>query len=122
MAATFLTFNCNGLRKSSKQVSLRATIQNLRPSFFFLQDTHLLPEEKIIIHKDYKSFFSGFSKQSAGVSIHIHNQTQLSHLNTITDPNGRYLITTAKYKRQTLLLCNVYAPNVPSERRTFMKK
>ena len=102
---------------------METTIQHIKPEIIFLQETHILENENLIKIKKYNKIYqSGTSKRSAGTAILIHDKIQLSYINTIQDTNGHYTIVTAKTQNKTILLCNIYAPNIPSLRKTFFKK
>ena len=56
--------------------------------------------------------FSAGSSKSRGVAILINKGLQFGLRKEVKDEEGRIIIILAEIQRQTLILANIYAPNV----------
>ena len=59
----------------------------------------------------YKSLFSTFSSNKAGVGILFNNNFDLQIMKSYIDSSGRYIICEFKSNEKIITLANIYAPN-----------
>ena len=121
----FLSINCNGLlHNPSKVQSLSHNFHSQCIDFLFLQETHVynLSTAKYFESKFAgKAFWSFGSNRSSGVGIIISNKISYIIDYFKFDCDGRFIILDVTVNGNKIRLINVYAPNNPCGRVTFLK-
>ena len=109
----FLSWNVKGLGHQIKRSKVLSHLKHLKADIAFIQETHMRPKDHMRLRKSWVNqiFHSNFNSKSRGVAILVHKRIQFIPTNTISDPNGRYLIITGSLFQTPVLLVNVYAPN-----------
>ena len=117
------TQNCKGLQLDrSKTDCLKILLDKEKIDILFLQETHVdtLKLGKHIENKlDGKMFWSFGASNARGVGIYLSKFLEFHVHKFITDPFGRFLIVDATIEGHDFRIINIYAPNYPSERKTF---
>ena len=123
MALSCVSLNVNGMRDSCKRNIL---YQWLRDFFFdicLLQETHCSSQEDVNAwSKEWKgkAFWSPGTIMSRGVAILIKSNLDLNIVKSDRDPNSRYSNIDIKINNSLYSIVNIYAPNNPKSRKTFL--
>lgn len=129
MANTNITFqictlNVNGLAGAAKAKLLLTQLSNLRSiSIFALQETH----RATVHNRDFDVFVSPGSARSRGCTFLVRKQFLINHNlrvdNFKPDIDGRMSVISLKslspQNKLHIKVVNIYAPNLPSERKSF---
>jgi len=110
----FTSWNVRGLNKTVKLKQVLNRIRQMKAKIVFLRETHLAPEDVVMVRKRWPGqvFSASFNSYSRGVLILIHNSIPLQIINTIEDRLGRHIIIQADILSVRLNLVNVYGPNM----------
>ena len=108
-----ISWNVKGLNQVTKRKRVLSHLQHLRVGVAFLQETHLPNRDQSKIHKEWagQMFHSQFNCKARGVAILIHKKIPFIVSNTISDPNGRYVMVVGELFQLRLVLVNIYGPN-----------
>ena len=115
--------NVNGFRNQYKQQIILSRLKQLQFDIVFLQETHVI---NIIEANKFnklwkgKAIWSFGSNISRGVGILFNPTMNMSIENTHYDYEGHIIYADIILAGVKLRLINVYAPNIPSERLTFL--
>ena len=60
----------------------------------------------------YTGFFSVLTSSKLGVTILFNNNFSLKILRQLCNKEGRYIIVDLEVGELTLMICNIYAPNI----------
>ena len=118
------SINVNGFRNKYKQQIILSRLQQLHFDIVFLQETHvtnIIEAKKFIKLWKGKAMWSFGSNKSRGVGILFNPTLNMTLENTHYDYEGRVIYADIILAGVKLRLINVYAPNIHSERRTFLK-
>lgn len=112
-AVRFTSFNVKGLNGPIKRARIFAHLKKLNTDIAFLQETHLRITDQARLRKSWvgQVFHSNFNVKARGTAIIIHKKIQFTASNTISDPQGRFIMVSGFLFHTPVLLVNVYAPN-----------
>ena len=118
---SLLTLNVNGMRDSQKRSRIFQFCKSLGVDFALLQETHIVNQDEV--HTWSFEWGGGLhasfgSTSSCGTILVSPRWTSLVG-KVDSDHEGRLVCVTIKHPSGSFLLCNVYAPNRPSDRRDF---
>ncbi|KAJ8029704.1 hypothetical protein HOLleu_29164 [Holothuria leucospilota] len=126
MILRIATFNVNGLhdkRKFSKVIQGCKII--IDADILLLQETFLSTPLEYELLKDQWGdefvFSPSVSSHSGGVCIAFRDRLSGSIFDLKYDSNGRFVAVLCTIKGYSFRVCNVYAPNVQSDRHVFFK-
>lgn len=107
-------WNVNGLGSAIKREKILRHLKAKNQHIVFLQETHMSTQESSKLCRDWVGHvsFSAGSTKSRGVAILINKRLQFKVRKEVKDDEGRVIIILAEIQRQTLILANIYAPNV----------
>ena len=110
---TVASLNVRGLRNSAKRRDIFNWLRSKKLAIYLLQETHCSEEMSHFWAAEwgYKSLFSTFSSNKAGVGILFNNNFDLQIMKSYIDSSGRYIICEFKSNGKFITLANVYAPN-----------
>ena len=119
---SLMTLNVNGMRDSRKRSRIFQFCKSLGVDFVFLQETHIVNEDDV--HTWSFEWGGGLhasfgSSTSCGSVILVSPRWTPLVGKVDSDHEGRLVCITIKHPSGNLFLCNVYAPNRPSDRRDF---
>ena len=109
-----LSANVRGLRQYFKRIDFFEYCKSFDPDIMCLQETHLTQKDQNMLLKEWniEYILAGDSTNSRGVAILINNTFEYSLKQSITDPQGRYIILELELiNLRTIFLINVYGPN-----------
>ena len=111
------TWNVNVLGHPIKKRKVITFLKRKKYDIVFLQETHLSPQEAEKFGKIWGGhvFFSAGSSKSRGVIILVNKHLQFKCLKQFKDKLGRVIIVLAEIQGQSLMLANIYAPNVDDQ-------
>lgn len=109
----FTSLNCKGLNNPIKRSKIFHHLKHLGAHIIFLQETHLKSSDHLKLKKGWigQIYNSSFSGKSRGAAILFHKSIPFIHSNTISDPNGRFIVVSGHIYNTPVVLANVYAPN-----------
>ena len=119
---SLLTLNVNGMRDSQKRSRIFQFCKSLGVDFALLQETHIVNQDEV--HTWSFEWGGGLhasfgSTSSCGTVILVSPRWTSLVGKVDSDHEGRLVCITIKHPSGSFLLCNVYAPNRPSDRRDF---
>ena len=119
---SLLTLNVNGMRDSQKRSRIFQFCKSLGVDFALLQETHIVNQDEV--HTWSFEWGGGLhasfgSTSSCGTVILVSPRWTSLVGKVDSDHEGRLVCVTIKHPSGSFLLCNVYAPNRPSDRRDF---
>ncbi|KAJ8048947.1 hypothetical protein HOLleu_01465 [Holothuria leucospilota] len=123
----FCTFNVNGLRDDLKRRRVLQFLKLFEFDIIFLQELHFNCNDDVLkFQREWggRVFVSTSpSAHSAGVGIAFNPNFVCTVSQSRQDQEGRLISILIHHGKSNskLRLCNVYAPNVPSSRRTFFQ-
>lgn len=108
-----ISWNVKGVNYNVKRKKVLSHLQHLEVGIAMLQETHLRNKDHVRIHRDWvgQVFHSKFDSKSRGAAILIHKNIHFNATNTISDPNGRYVMVVGKLFKLPVILVSIYAPN-----------
>lgn len=109
----FITWNVKGMNGPNKRAKIFSHLKNLNSEIIFLQETHLKIADKVRLRKNWvgQSFHSNFNIKARGAAILIHKKILFTPSQTISDPQGRFVITSGSLFNTPVGLASIYAPN-----------
>lgn len=119
--ASFLTLNINGLRDPNKRLSFLQWLSRLSVDFVCLQETHILSCvecEAWFSSYGFMTFASPGSVHSCGTVILYRPKFELT--NSVSDPDGRFVLAHFKHREICFGVASIYAPNRNPERNDFL--
>ena len=114
MGLMLMSWNVRGLNNVVKRKKVLTFIKSKRCDIVFMQETHLLLQESKKLCKDWVGFVGAAcgSSNSRGVATLISKHLQFKCLKESKDDEGRILLILSEIQGNTVILANVYAPNV----------
>ena len=122
-ALRLVTWNVNGAGSREKRLKIFYQLKRLQADVVLLQETHR-PATAIDELKtaEFPNVFAAcYNSRQRGVAILLHKNVTFTVLNTVIDPEGRYLIIKLSIFNKKLCIASIYGPNVddPSFFHTF---
>ena len=118
------SINVNGFRDNFKRKIILSRLKEFSFDIVFLQETHItniIECKKFTKLWDGKVIMSFGSNRSRGVGIMFSRQVNMQLESYNYDHEGRILCADITLANTKLRLINIYAPNIASERRLFIK-
>ena len=122
MSLNLLSLNVNGLRDNRKRQTLFHWIKSKNVDICLLQETHVENvNEMNMWTKQWggKAFWSAGTQASRGVACLVKCGLDINFSKVEKDTDGSYLRLDFKIDELNISLINVYAPNVPADRKNF---
>ena len=106
-------FNCRGIQDFVKRRKVFHYLRSIDSDIIFLQEVHSSVTDESIWKQQWgeNAWFSNHTSNSRGVAISIRKHILVVFNSLFSDPNGRYLIISAKINDVPLILVNLYGPN-----------
>ena len=113
MALTIASLNVRGLRDNAKRRDVFNWLRRKQFSIYMLQEVHCIEKSNDLRAAEwgYKTIFSTYSSNKAGVCILFNNNFNLQIQRLFVDPPGRFIICDIKANERCFTLGNIYAPN-----------
>ena len=117
------TFNVNGLGDRVKRRSIFNNIRDKKYDICLLQETHSSPKTCQMWTNEWggTSYFAHGTTNSCGVAILFKRNLAVNILETIIDPEGRFLIQKIVFEDTEIVLGNMYAPTQDKEYEQIVK-
>uniref|UniRef100_A0A3B4VKF1 exodeoxyribonuclease III n=1 Tax=Seriola dumerili TaxID=41447 RepID=A0A3B4VKF1_SERDU len=112
-AVRFTSWNVKGMRGPVKRAKFFAHLKKLKTEIAFLQETHLVTADHMKLRKPWvgQLYHSQFNTKARGTAILICKNVQFSLKESISDPQGRFVIVTGSLFNMQVALACIYAPN-----------
>ncbi len=112
-AVCFTSWNVKGMRGPVKRAKIFAHLKKLKTEIAFLQETHLVTADHMKLKKPWvgQLYHSQFNTKARGTAILIHKNVQFTPKESISDPQGRFVIVTGSLFNIQVTLACIYAPN-----------
>lgn len=109
----FITWNVKGMNGPNKRSKIFSHLKKLKAEIIFLQETHLKVADQVRLRKNWvgQSFHSNFNTRARGTAILIHKKVVFTPSQTISDPQGRFVIVSGSLFNTPVVLASIYAPN-----------
>ena len=109
----FVTWNVKGMNGPNKRARIFSHLKRLKAEIVFLQETHLNIADTFRLRKNWvgQSFHSNFNTKARGAAILIHKKILFTPSQTISDPQGWFVIVSGSLFNTPVVLVSVYAPN-----------
>ena len=123
--ARIFSINCNGLRGTNRVEFLKDKINKFRIDICFIQETYIgnVKAAKLIESKlGGKVYWSFTNNRGKGVGIFIRRDFECAVNKFYSDMLGRFIYVDVNIDGFDFRLVNVYAPNVPRERKDFFNE
>lgn len=110
----FISWNVKGLNHPVKRNKVFSHLKKLRAGVAFLQETHLHDSDHWRLGKCWAGqfFHSNFKGKARGAAILVDRNIPFEPSNITADKFGRFIIVSGKLHNKSVVLANVYAPNV----------
>lgn len=107
-----ISWNLKGVNQTVKRNKVMSHLKLLGGDIFFLQVTHLRSSDVNRINRPWLGhmFHSKFPCRARGAAILINKNVPFVFLNSIEDPNGRFVIITGRLYDLPVVMACVYAP------------
>lgn len=118
------SLNCNGLRDQNKVQLVKHLIDREKIDVLFLQETHIDTlnfGRKVACKLGGHVFWSFGQPRGRGVAIFVSKTVNLKVQRFVCDPFGRFILLDVNIDGKSVRFFNVYAPNIPAQRRQFYK-
>lgn len=112
-SVNFTNWNVKGLNHPIKRTKVLAHLKLLKTDIAFITETHMRRSDHVSLRRGWvgQVYHSTFQSRARGAGILINKSVSFVASETISDPNGRFVIVVGKlYSRPVILAC-VYAPN-----------
>ena len=119
-----LTLNVQRVRDKNKQARLFQWSKQQKANILFLQETHIMKDIQHSFHRQFNGtvLHSPGTSNSRGVTVLIHSSISHKVINSHCDTLGNSMILIVEINEQGYSLINVYEPNNPKDRGSFIKQ
>lgn len=109
----FVTWNIRGIGSQAKRLKVLNHINKLQADICLLQETHTSESDchKLRTPQFNQIFSAHFNSRQRGVAILIHKNISFINNNTITDPEGRFIIINITIHNTPTTIACIYGPN-----------
>ena len=106
--------NVRGMGTQLKRQKVFEHLNKLQADIVLLQETHTSTTAHHTLTTSHfpHTFSACYNSRQRGVAILIRNKIQFSCNDTITDPEGRFIIIQISLKNIEFCIANVYGPNI----------
>ncbi len=113
-ALRFVTWNVNGAGSKEKKLKIFSQLKKLQADVVLLQETHrpATATDQLKTTEFPNVFTACYNSRQRGVAILIHKNVNFTVLNTVIDPEGRFLIIKLSIFDKKLCIVSIYGPNV----------
>uniref|UniRef100_A0A8C5HQA3 Reverse transcriptase domain-containing protein n=1 Tax=Gouania willdenowi TaxID=441366 RepID=A0A8C5HQA3_GOUWI len=110
---TVTSWNVRGIRSQAKKIKIFDYVSRLNADIVFFQETHLLKsEEKSLTDSNFNKIYNScFNSRQRGVSVLLNKRLPVNIINSVIDPEGRYIIIKVVIYNKCFTILNLYAPN-----------
>lgn len=118
----YITWNIRGLNDYQKSRLVHAYLTRKSVDICLLQETHLTnsTNNRLRSNRWGQVYSATYSNYSGGVAILIKRGIPWTHIKTVTDPEGRYILALGTIYHKQYIIANTYGPN--SVDPTFFQK
>uniref|UniRef100_A0A669DGZ9 Reverse transcriptase domain-containing protein n=1 Tax=Oreochromis niloticus TaxID=8128 RepID=A0A669DGZ9_ORENI len=110
----FVSWNVHGAGSREKRLKILNQLKKLQADVVLLQETHMpVTGLNKLKTPEFPNVFSAcYNSRQRGVAILIHKNINFTVLDTVIDPEGRFLIVKLSILNQKLGIVSIYGPNV----------
>ena len=118
------SLNVRGLQDNNKRKRIFQTLRNSKFDIILLQETHSTDEDVVLWEKDWtgRAFFSLLNSTKSGLAILCKESKNFKVEFENSDKAGRIISVTVETQKDKFQITNIYAPNIPLQRKTFFDK
>ena len=118
---TVASLNTNGIRDNLKRKRTFEYCKNLKADLILLQESHITPDDRELWSYEWGGplFASYGNNFSCGTLTLVAPHLSRRISKVLYDPGGRLVCITLSFPSSKLQVCNIYAPNQPSNRKVF---
>uniref|UniRef100_A0A3B3I4T3 Reverse transcriptase domain-containing protein n=1 Tax=Oryzias latipes TaxID=8090 RepID=A0A3B3I4T3_ORYLA len=108
-----VSWNVRGLGSGPKRLKVLNHLNDLKADIALLQETHLsLSAGHLLCCSQYPAMYSAsFNSKQRGVAVLINKNVTFTHKDTVTDPEGRFVIINISIQNKDFCIASIYGPN-----------
>ncbi|KAM7369499.1 hypothetical protein PAMP_000739 [Pampus punctatissimus] len=109
-----ISYNVKGINSPIKRKKILNQLKKMHCSIAMIQETHLTEKEHLKLKREWvdQVYSSSFeNRRKRGVAILLNRSVYFSHVKTIDDKEGRFVIVIGTIGGSKVTLVNLYAPN-----------
>ena len=108
------SYICRGLNSTKKRYDLLSLFKEKNVDILCLQETHFFADIETKIYQQWEgnSFFSHGNSNFKGVAIFFQKGVDIKVLSCKSDTEGQFIALKLLYGNTSIILANVYAPNI----------
>uniref|UniRef100_A0A3P9HST3 exodeoxyribonuclease III n=1 Tax=Oryzias latipes TaxID=8090 RepID=A0A3P9HST3_ORYLA len=108
-----VSWNVRGLGSGPKRLKVLNHLNDLKADIALLQETHLsLSAGHLLCCSQYPVMYSAsFNSKQRGVAVLINKNVTFTHKDTVTDPEGRFVIINISIQNKDFCIASIYGPN-----------
>lgn len=109
-----MSWNIKGCGSPIKRGKVMTYLKHNKVDIAFIQETHFKGEEALKLKYGWVGhvFHSSFSSKRNGVAILVNKNLNFIPTGQVKDDEGRMVCLQAMINGTTVVLCNIYAPNI----------
>lgn len=106
-----VSWNVRGLGDTSKRCAIFTYLRQFYPAMVCLPETYLKDKTHFLRKPWFShSYYSVYSSHARGIAILVHRQLPFQCLNSVVDPQSRYVCLLCSIYNFTIILVAVYVP------------
>ena len=109
-----ISVNCQGIGLLPKRTDVFNYLKEKKYHIYCLQDTHFAPgaDEKLVRSRwNNDCYFSSYKSNARGIAILFAKDFEYKVHNSISDPNGNFLLLDLTVHNNRFTLASIYGPN-----------
>uniref|UniRef100_A0A3B3IJ21 exodeoxyribonuclease III n=1 Tax=Oryzias latipes TaxID=8090 RepID=A0A3B3IJ21_ORYLA len=109
-----VSWNVRGLGSGPKRLKVLSHLDDLKADIALLQETHLSTQSQDLLcsSKFPVIYSSSYNSKQRGVAVLINKNVTFTHKDTVTDPEGRFVIINISIQNKDYCIASIYGPNV----------
>uniref|UniRef100_A0A1A8UJ98 Reverse transcriptase domain-containing protein n=1 Tax=Nothobranchius furzeri TaxID=105023 RepID=A0A1A8UJ98_NOTFU len=113
-ALRFVSWNVHGAGSIEKRLKIFDQLKRVQADVILLQETHRSATSADELKTpEFPSMFSAcYNSRQRGVAILIHKNINFTVLDTVSDPEGRFIMLKLSVQNQRLCIVSIYCPNI----------
>uniref|UniRef100_A0A3B3I0S9 exodeoxyribonuclease III n=1 Tax=Oryzias latipes TaxID=8090 RepID=A0A3B3I0S9_ORYLA len=109
-----VSWNVRGLGSGPKRLKVLSHLIDLKADIALLQETHLCnPSDRLMCCSQFPVMYSSsYNSKQRGVAVLFNKNITVTHNDTVTDPEGRFVIINICIQYKDYCIASIYGPNV----------
>lgn len=108
----FVIWNVRGIGSREKRLKIFKQLKELQADIVLMQETHLSDKTNTLASPQFPHVFSAsYNSKQRGLAILMHKIINFTNINSITDPEGRFIIVSLSIHNRDICIVSLYGPN-----------